>query len=121
MRAILLCGIFLFFSTMAFARHIKGGWVQYQYVSAGTVAGTSIYKITVYVFKSCSQAGPMPSSIGIYDAVTYHNVQTISGTTNAFVLQSTPTKTSFDPCLSNPPDICYEIYTYNTTVTLTDN
>ncbi len=121
MRAILLCVLFIFFSTIAFGRHIKGGWVQYQYVSAGASAGTSVYKITFYVFKSCTEAGPMPSSIGIYDASTYANVQTIAGTTNAFTLQSTATKSSFDPCLSNPPTICYQTYTYTTTVTLADN
>ena len=119
MRAILLCVILLACSTGVFARHIKGGWIQYEYIGAGATSGTSTYKITVYVFKTCTENGPMPTSLGIYDAVTYANVQSIS--TNSYALQSSPTKTTFDPCLSNPPTICYQIYTYSTTVTLTDN
>jgi len=102
-----------------FAKHIKGGWIQYEYQGAGSTANTSIYKITVYVFKDCTQSGPMPSTLGIYDAVTYKSVQAITNT--SYVNISTPSKTTFDPCLSNPPNICYAIYTYTTTVTLADN
>ena len=112
---------FFLFANLTYARHIKGGWVQYEYISTGSAAGTSIYKIIVYVFRDCQQSGPMPGSLGIYDAVTYANVTTISGTANAYTLLSTPSKTSFDPCLSNPPTICYQIYTYTTTITLADN
>ncbi len=115
-----MCTLFLFCNLVT-ARHIKGGWIQYEYVGAGSATGTSIYKITVYVFKNCLQAGPMPGSLGIYDALTYANVQTITGTTNSYTLVSSPTKTTFDPCLSNPPAICYQIYTFSTTVTLANN
>lgn len=121
MRALLICVVLILFSVPALCRHIKGGWVQYEYVSVGAAANTSIYKITVYVFKSCTETGPMPGSLGVYDAVTYASVLTVSNTTNGYTLQSSPTKTSFDPCLSNPPTICYQIYTYSTTVTLPDN
>ncbi len=121
MRAFLFCVVLILFSVPAFCRHIKGGWVQYEYMGAGSAANTSTYKITVYVFKTCSENGPMPSSLGIYDAVTYASVVTVSNTSNSYTLQSTPTKTSFDPCLSNPPTICYQVYTYSTTVTLPDN
>ena len=61
----------------------------------------------------------MPTAIGIYDASTNSLVQTISGTN--YTLAGSPTKTTFDPCLSNPPTICYQIYTYSTNVTLPDN
>ncbi len=61
----------------------------------------------------------MPSAIGIYDATTNTLVQTVTGTN--YSLAGSPTKTTFDPCLSNPPTICYQIFTYSTTVTLPDN
>jgi gliding motility-associated-like protein len=120
-RIVLLILLCLLGIQWGWARHIKGGWVQYEYVGPGAAANTSTYKITVYVFRDCSQAGPMPSALGIYDAVTYANVQTITGTTSAYTLQTNASKTSFDPCLSNPPTICYQIYTYSTTVTLNNN
>ncbi len=117
---LLLFSVFLF-CNFASAKHIKGGWIQYQYLGPGAAAGSSQYKITVNVFKNCAEQGPMPSALGIYDAVTYANVQTISGTTNLYTLISAPTKSTFDPCLSNPPTICYQIYTYSTTITLPAN
>ncbi|MFX9065659.1 hypothetical protein ABTN38_20020, partial [Acinetobacter baumannii] len=63
----------------------------------------------------------MPSAIGIYDAVTNAPATVINTLANAFVLTNTANKTSFDPCINNPPSICYQIYTYSTTVSLTDN
>ena len=120
-RSILIICLIFFICSSVFARHIKGGWIQYEYVGVGTTAGTSVYKITVNVFRSCTDNGPMPGALGIYDAVTNTNVQTISGTANSYTLVSVPTKTSFDPCLSNPPTICYQVLTYTTTVTLADN
>jgi len=119
LKRLLIVFLVLLTASSVFARHIKGGWVQYEYQGAGSAANTSIYKITVYVFKDCSQNGPMPTSLGIYDAVTYQSVQSISNTSYSNI--STPSKTTFDPCLSNPPTICYAIYTYSTTVTLADN
>ena len=120
-KLILVIFSVFFFCTLVSARHIKGGWIQYEYGGVGATAGTSVYKITVYVFRDCSQQGPMPGALGIYDAVSYKSIQTITGTASSYSLTSTPKKTSFDPCLSNPPSICYQIYTYSTTVTLADN
>jgi hypothetical protein len=54
---------------LASARHIKGGWVQYSYLGPGSAQITSTYTITVYVFRDCTQTGPMPTALGIYDAV----------------------------------------------------
>jgi gliding motility-associated-like protein len=114
----LICAVFLF--SPARAVHIKGGLIQYEYLSPGA-SGTSLYRITVNVFRSCTDAGPMPTALVVYDAVTYATVQTIPNTGNLYLLTSTPTKTSFHPCLSNPPAICYQVYTYTTTLTLQDN
>jgi len=103
----------------AFARHIKGGWVQYEYVGpTNTSPDSSVYKITVYVFKDCIQNGPMPSALTIYDANTYAKVLSLAPT---YSLSSTPVKTKFDPCLSNPPAICYQIYTATVKLTLANN
>jgi gliding motility-associated-like protein len=117
----LLACSFLLLCNFASARHIKGGWVQYTYLRPGSAEFTSMYSITVYVFRDCTQTGPMPTSLGIYDAVTYAPIQLIAGTATAYTLQGSPTKTTFDPCMNNKPTICYQIYTYNANVTLPDN
>lgn len=119
-QSLLLIFLTICFSA-AHAIHIKGGWIQYEYKGPSATTGKSDYKITVYVFRSCVNNGPMPSAIGIYDAVTNAPATVINTLANAFVLTNTANKTSFDPCINNPPSICYQIYTYSTTVSLTDN
>jgi gliding motility-associated-like protein len=109
-----LCGL-----NAAFARHIKGGYIEYQYLGAGSTANTSNYKITVYLFVSCTTAGPTAEVVlGVFDASTNSTVQTqvILNTD-----ENTITKTTFNSCISDPPSICYQIYTYVTTINLANN
>jgi gliding motility-associated-like protein len=98
--------------------HVKGGYIQYVYNGVGAGSGTSSYTITATVFFSCTVAGPRDAVyMGIFNASTEALVagQSISTTTSATV-----TKTTFSPCMSDPPSICYEIYTYVYTVDLPD-
>jgi gliding motility-associated-like protein len=98
------------------AAHVKGGYIQYKYNGAGSSGNTSNYTITVTVFFSCTVAGPRGSVyLGIFNASTDALVasQSISTTTS-----TTITKSTFSPCMSDPPSICYEIYTYVYTLDL---
>lgn len=98
------------------AAHVKGGYIQYKYNGAGSSSNTSNYTITVTVFFSCTVAGPRASVyLGIFNASTDALVasKSISTTTS-----TTVTKTTFSPCMSDPPSICYEIYTYVYTLDL---
>lgn len=114
--ALLSC---LFFINIASAKHVKGGWIQYEYQGAGTTSGTSVYKVTVTIFYGCNVQGPRsPITLMVYDAVT--NAQTTS-VSLATATSTTVTKGTYSPCMSNPPTICYEVYTYTTTLTLTNN
>jgi gliding motility-associated-like protein len=92
------------------AAHVKGGYIQYKYNGVGSSGNTSNYTITVTVFFSCTVAGPRTSVyLGVFNASTDALVasKSIPTTTSATV-----TKTTFSPCMSDPPSICYEIYTY---------
>src|ERR1700722_13753983 len=92
-------------SNKTFAMHVKGGYIQYIYNGAGSTSGTSSYTITVTVFFSCTAQGPRASVyLGIFNASTNALVasQDISTTTSATV-----TKTTYSPCMSDPPTICY--------------
>lgn len=105
------------FYTCSFARHLKGGFIQYEYVSSSGT--TSTYKVTVYLFVSCTTQGPTGQVIlGVFDAVSHASVLTQTIPTTS--LQNI-TKGTFDACLSDPPSICYNIYTYVTTITLSNN
>ncbi len=101
------------------ASHVKGGYIRYEYLGAGSSSGTSQYKVTVTVFYGCGVNGPKASvTLKAQDASSGSSVlsTTISTTTSGTI-----TKSSFNPCMSNPPTICYEVYTYVTTITLTNN
>ncbi|MEO7529864.1 MAG: PKD domain-containing protein [Sediminibacterium sp.] len=124
MKKICLLSFSVFlFCNLALAVHIKGGLIKYEYVGPGTTPGTSVYTITVSLYRSCQSLGPNPSDLKIYDPVTYAVVFSVANTASSYTLEAAPTKTTFDPCISsipNPP-ICYQIYSYKNTVTLTDN
>ena len=117
--------LFIFFLTCisaAYAIHIKGGWIQYTYKGAtSNAANKSDYIITIYVFRSCVNSGPMPSAVGVYDAKTNVNAVTVNIGSAEFVLSSIADKKSFDPCINNPPSVCYQVYSYSTTVSLPNN
>ncbi|MDR3712086.1 MAG: PKD domain-containing protein [Puia sp.] len=117
-QRILLTVFLLAFFQSSFAMHVKGGDIQYTYNGVGASAGTSNYTITVTVFFSCTTQGPRDNVyLGIFNASTHATVVTkqISTTTS-----KTVTKTTFNPCMSDPPAICYEIYTYVYSVDLAD-
>ncbi|TDW96061.1 PKD domain-containing protein [Dinghuibacter silviterrae] len=98
--------------------HVKGGFIHYTYNGAGSTSGTSNYTITITIFYSCTAQGPRNAVyLGIFNASTYATVltQQISTTTSATV-----SKTTYNPCMSDPPSICYEIYTYVYTTDLPD-
>ena len=106
----------LAYSNEAQAAHVKGGYIQYKYNGVGSSSNTSNYTITVTVFFSCTVAGPRASVyLGVFNASTDALVasKSISTTTS-----TTVTKTTYSPCMSDPPSICYEIYTYVYTVDL---
>ena len=102
-----------------FAKHVKGGFIQYTYNGAGTTSGYSNYTVTITVFFSCTTNGPKESVyLGVFNASTSASVlsKLVSYTT-----VNTISKTSYSPCMSNPPTICYEVRTFVTTVDLPDN
>lgn len=109
--------LLLCFCTCCSAKHLKGGWIQYEYL--GSSGANSTYRVTVYMFVSCTTTGPTDQVyLGVFDAVTHTSVQSQSIPVSG---ERTITKTTFDACLSDPPAICYMVYTYVTTITLANN
>jgi gliding motility-associated-like protein len=111
---------FLVCPAVSMASHIKGGWIHYQYAGVGA-PGTYRYSISVYVYADCDQPGPLPGQLGIFDAVTYDTVMVIPNTSSIYKLTGAITKQTSDPCLSQPHKICYQVYVYQTTITVPAN
>ena len=112
----LLLLLTLFCSQCLLAAHVKGGFIKYVYNGAGSGSNTSSYTITITVFYSCTVQGPRGTIyLGIFNASTDATVATQELTT---ATDNTVTKLYYSPCMSDPPTICYEIYTYVYTVSL---
>ena len=51
--------VFLFSVLPATARHVAGGELFYEYLGEGAVVGTSVYRITLRLFRDCFSTGPL--------------------------------------------------------------
>lgn len=117
---------FIAFSDV-FASHIVGGEVFYTYLGPGSSFGTSRYTVTMRLFTECGQAcgggtsvACPPSSviIGIFtNAAPYNRVMNIT-----LPRTSLPQirLTTYPPCITQTPTVCYQVNTYSTQVELTN-
>jgi gliding motility-associated-like protein len=111
------------FCISSFARHIAGGEIFYEYMGPGTTTGTSIYKITLRLFRDCLSGGAQLDgavNIAIYDKAGNTPILSSPFTVNldhTDVIQ----KGGNIPCIINAPVVCYQVGYYYLTVTLADN
>lgn len=100
------------------AAHLKGGWIQYEYIGDGSAANSSRYRITVRQYLDCNSTTNQRDAvvhIGIFNGASNAIIETrtvpLSGSDN-------PDKTTYDPCLSSRPRVCYIIDRYTTEIDL---
>lgn len=98
--------------------HIKGGWMSYRFIGR-TATGDLEYEFTVKVFRDCGtqSAGQNDPSINItfFKNSDFSPVDTIPATqSRIYPLQ----KTSFSPCITPVPVVCYVILEYQGRITL---
>ena len=122
-RLILFTLIFFGLIQTIDAKHLKGGWIQYEYLGPGSSPNTSSYRITVRQYLACnSTVGQVDKTInlGIFDASNNTLVEelTIDSVVNGSVLLN---KVSYNPCIDPQPAVCYLINKYVTTVDLPNN
>lgn len=108
----------------AFANHISGGELFYEYLGAGTAANTSKYKITMRLFRDCHPADPNTQLldnevvlIGIYDSKTLA-IQTSAQLILKRPIPSIELHTNTIPCLINAPDVCFQVGVFTATIDL---
>ena len=121
MKKLFILLFICFVTSSAEAAHLKGGWIQYEYLGQGSSANSSRYRITVRQYLDFnSTAGQIDGfvAVGIFNGLTNAAVQTINVnlTSSEF-----PEKTDYDLCLNprppNPP-VRFRIDKYETTVEL---
>ena len=121
MKKIYLALILILSFSLSYGAHLKGGWIYYEYLGQGSSAGTIKYRITVKQYLSCSSSGGQIDAsvfVGVFNGLNNQLVNTLtiplSGTE---IIQ----KSSFNPCITSPPVICYRIDRYVTVVDLPEN
>jgi gliding motility-associated-like protein len=119
-RLLLVIVIFLSFGISSQANHITGGEMYYTFISQSGNQFT--YLVTLKLFRDCNSTGAQldpTASIAIFDnstGVRVWNNASIPRSQIVTLSLGTP-----DPCINNPPSVCYQVGYYTFTVTLTGN
>ena len=114
---------FLFmYSLPATARHVAGGELFYEYLGDGSAPGTSMYRITLRLFRDCASSGPLlqnePVTVGIYANDILVSSLPLPLTTPVTTISL---NTSNFPCLVGAVKVCYEMAMYSSTITLNNS
>lgn len=109
---IVLLGVFSF---TASADHITGGEMFYTF--NGVSGGLYNYTVTLKLFMRCNSGRQFsnPTVISVFDKGSGNRLQDISV---PIASQQTLNLTNFDPCISNPPQVCYEVAYYTFSISL---
>ncbi len=120
MKKVFFLLFFLLNGLLSYSNHLKGGWVYYEYLGPGSSPNTVKYQITVKQYLDCRSTGQQIDQtvfLGIFNNATNQLTRQItiplSGTDN---LNIDPRYVN--PCISSPPEVCYRIDRYVTTVDL---
>jgi gliding motility-associated-like protein len=107
--ALLIC---VWLALPSAATHITGGEMYYTY--NGFSNGEYQYTVTLKLYQRCNSGRqfPNPTIISVFDKTTNGRVRDLSvplGDIRTIAI------TNPDPCITNPPTVCYEIayYTFN--------
>lgn len=106
----------------ASGNHLKGGWIQYEYLGNGSAPNTSKYKITVRQYldsSSINNPGQRDAQVylGVFNTSSNALITTLTIARSSFTLMF---KSTFDPCISGRPRANYIIDIYTTQVDLPD-
>lgn len=122
MKKIFFIVVFFLCIFPAMARHVAGGELYYNYMGPGTTSGTSVYRISLRLFRDCSSNGPLLENesvtVGVYaDNVIVASLRLdLEGGINSISLN-----TASFPCLVGNVNVCYQFGTWASVITLADN
>lgn len=107
----------LFLSSPLLARHGRGGSLTYQYLSSSN--GSTRYRITIKHYVDCHGTEFIEPSVfvAIYGRGNNLLLNRLTIPENDRI---TITKTTYDPCIDNKPEVCYVVVTYIAEIDLPD-
>jgi hypothetical protein len=95
------------------AKHIAGGEVSYVYLGKGTAANTARYRVTLKLYRECETN---PTEIEPYVILSIYASSVGGPVVKSMKVNQSRFETIIlakpDPCISNPPAICYQIGYY---------
>lgn len=100
------------------ADHITGGEMFYTYL--GVLGGQHQYEVTLRFYMRC-HSGRMfnnPTVVSVFDKATNQRITSLS---TPLASQETISIGDPNPCITNPPMVCYEIGTYHFKLSLPGN
>jgi gliding motility-associated-like protein len=114
-RKIFFALTILCFCLTAKADHITGGEMYYTYV--GQSGANLLYDVTLRFYMRCNSGRQFnnPTVIAVFDRATNRNITSISV---PLASQEMISITDPNPCITNPPRVCYEIGIYHARLTL---
>jgi gliding motility-associated-like protein len=110
-----ICVLLTCFSIRVKGDHIAGGDMYYTCVPNQN--GTFTYNVTFKLFIRCWSTTDIknPTTVSVFEKGTNRRISDISVKISSIEnLQLANT----DPCISNPPDVCFKVAYYNFTLTL---
>lgn len=119
----LLSILFISCSLIAFADHIKGGWMYYEYLGPSTTnPANRVYKITAKVYRDCSNIDPnhpQNSSTATFTIFAGTGTTIVKNINDVPRVAFYPLKRiTTNPCMTNPPTVCYYVLQYELTIEL---
>ena len=107
--------LLLVINPVAKASHITGGEMYYTYV--GFSNGAYTYDVVLKLYQRCNSGRqfPNPTYVSVFDKTNNSRITdlsvTLSSTENIQI-------TDPDPCITNPPTVCFDVAYYRFTVSL---
>lgn len=124
MKRFLVFSLFSLLFSNAFASHISGGEIIYQYLGPGSAANTKSYRITLKLFRdnNCTNCAVMPAHvvIGIFNNDNNAHI----ALSPFYVDKNSENGVPVSPppvCMENPPELNYSIALYSMTIDLPNN
>jgi len=115
MRKRIVFFVLLALPFFAHADHITGGQMYYTYV--GFVDGKHVYNVYLKMYMRChsNRQFPNPLYVSVFNKKTRERVGDV---TTPLIREQTISVTDHNPCITNPPEVCYVVGYYNYTVSV---
>ncbi|MGN6604274.1 MAG: gliding motility-associated C-terminal domain-containing protein [Ginsengibacter sp.] len=113
-----ICLLLTCFSIRVKGDHIAGGDIYYTCIR--NQDGTFTYNVTFKLYKRCASSTEIknPTTVSVFEKGSYKRITDISVKISSIEnLQLT----NIDPCISYPPDVCFQVIYYKFSVALPES